>query len=942
MNRFPAPFKFIAMAIISGIIVAIGLMNLRDRAQWMHPADGVYWEESARGLKAEKIDPGSPADLAGIKAGDILKSVNNRPLLNPGDYADLVYELGPGAMASYELENGSKTRTAKLEIGSRSSLNSTDILKTILAFLYLGIGIFVLLRGARRPRSFHFYLICLASFIVWSYSYTTQFNAADILAYGLNIPAFLLLPALFVHFCFRFPIDSAPGSRKMALLYIPALLLCFLRLFWMTGNLVLWGLPRDQRSLEILDRMDLIHFFAGFLIGGVLLLKKRTSLHDLVARQQMKWIGFGALAGAVPFGLIYGLPVALLGARSTFAMDCSLLFLGFIPLSIGYALVRYRLLDVEAIARRSAAYFISSSLLLALYLFFVLALGRSLQIIAPQADFLMICLAALAIALLFAPLRNAVQARLDRLFYKDQFEDRSNLLEFARTLSSEISLRPLSHGILERISRAFRIEKSAIFLADPVREGFFGLVHAFNMESNFAAFPPCREDELVDRAHPDVLLNPDKGSSFLLRANPELEKSGLYYVQPLKHHGRQAGMIVLGRLPAGSHFSTEDLKLLSALSGYAAIALENASLYRTIETKASELQRLQTYTENILESINLAVLALDFEGRITSCNRAFEGLFGADRREIAGSFVENLFPPDVIESIQKIRGARGWELRSPESIYKFYLENRKGQRLLVNLSLIPLTDPLAVHAGSLIILDDITEKARLQDQLLQAEKLSSIGLLAAGIAHEVNTPITGISSYTQMLLKETPSSDKRKAILEKIEKQTFRAAEIVNGLLNFSRLNSSEFKELDINQLIDESLSLLSHQLQNHHIRVDSRYDRSLPAVYGNLGKLQQVFINLFLNARDAMPSGGELAIQTAMDESMVVVDISDTGAGIPGDDIKRIFDPFYTTKPVGKGTGLGLAVSYGIIQEHGGRILVDSNPGRGTHFQLKLPTRLN
>ena len=122
--------------------------------------------------------------------------------------------------------------------------------------------------------------------------------------------------------------------------------------------------------------------------------------------------------------------------------------------------------------------------------------------------------------------------------------------------------------------------------------------------------------------------------------------------------------------------------------------------------------------------------------------------------------------------------------------------------------------PARGDSGSLIVMDDITEKVQLEDQLLQAEKLSSIGLLAAGIAHEVNTPIAGISSYTQMLLKETPETDRRKQILQKIEKQTFRAAEIVNGLLNFSRLNSSEFKDLDINQLIEDSLALLNHQLR--------------------------------------------------------------------------------------------------------------------------------
>ena len=191
-----------------------------------------------------------------------------------------------------------------------------------------------------------------------------------------------------------------------------------------------------------------------------------------------------------------------------------------------------------------------------------------------------------------------------------------------------------------------------------------------------------------------------------------------------------------------------------------------------------------------------------------------------------------------------------------------------------------------------------------------------------------------------MLLKETPENDKRKPILEKIEKQTFRAAEIVNGLLNFARMNGSEFTSLDVNQLIQESLSLLEHQLRQSHIQVESNLERSLPYVNGNGGKLQQVFINLLLNARDAMPGGGKLSVDTSMSDSMVLIEIRDTGVGISQENIKRIYDPFFTTKNTGKGTGLGLAVTYGIIQDHGGRIFVESTPGKGTHFSLKLPTR--
>jgi len=147
---------------------------------------------------------------------------------------------------------------------------------------------------------------------------------------------------------------------------------------------------------------------------------------------------------------------------------------------------------------------------------------------------------------------------------------------------------------------------------------------------------------------------------------------------------------------------------------------------------------------------------------------------------------------------------------------------------------------------------------------------------------------------------------------------------------------------VDVNQIIHDSLSLLDHQFDRSNIRVARKLHEALPPVYGNTGKLQQVFVNLFLNARDAMPSGGELGIQTNMDDSMVVVGISDTGGGIPRENLKRIFDPFFTTKGIGKGTGLGLAVSYGIIQEHGGGIFVDSDAGKGTCFTLKLPARLN
>lgn len=935
MNAFPVPFRFIAAALVSCLLAGVGILNLRDRVIWSEPTDGVFWEESEEGLRAVEVEQEGPGRRAGVRAGDRLISIDGRATATIGDYSDAMYGTKPGATVEYRLRGEGGVRSAIVQIGTRTLLSAGDGLHTMLALLYLGIGIFVLFRGERASSKFHLYSICLSAFVVHLFSYTSRLGALDWLVYALDVLAFLLLPALFVHFCLRFPVDVISGKRGTLLLYAPVVAFVVLRTLWMTGHLAALGLPRTAHASGIIDRLELIYFSAGCLVAAALLLKRRLESREFVVRQQLKWVGYGTVAGVGPFTLIYVIPV-LAGVRSNFAMDASILFLAIVPLSTAYALIHYRLRDVEAIARRSAAYFISSSCLLAIYLLFVLGLGRTLQWAAPQAGFVGVCVAVLAIALLFAPLRNAVQMRLDKLFYKEQFENRSTLLDFARTLNAEISLSKLAQSIAERISRTFLVEQVVLFLGDQLNDQVF---HAAHVIGGSVEARPYRREELVSDQS-SGLEGVQRGGDYLDRTTGSLAESGFRYVQVLRYRGRTIGAIALGRLPDGRHFSSEDLELMAGLSRYAAIALENAALYCSVEAKAQELQRLQTYTENILESINVAVLALDSRGRIESCNRAFEELYGRTRGEIGGSLVETVLPQDIIASIRGVAGAIDWEVRRPADLFKLYMENAVGRRLIVNLSLIPLQD--SASGGSLIVLEDVTEKVQLEDQLLQAEKLSSIGLLAAGIAHEVNTPIAGISSYTQMLLKDTPASDQRKHILEKIEKQTFRAAEIVNGLLNFSRMNGSEFKEVNINNLIHDSLNLLEHQLQSCNIKVESQYDSSLPPVHGNQGKLQQVFINLFLNARDAMPKGGALTVQTAMNESMVIVDVADTGLGISEENIKKIFDPFFSTKAVGKGTGLGLAVTYGIIQEHGGRILVDSDNGKGAHFRVKLPTRLN
>jgi len=234
--------------------------------------------------------------------------------------------------------------------------------------------------------------------------------------------------------------------------------------------------------------------------------------------------------------------------------------------------------------------------------------------------------------------------------------------------------------------------------------------------------------------------------------------------------------------------------------------------------------------------------------------------------------------------------------------------------------------------------DKKRELQRVYAEVEQSRKLAAVGRLAAGVAHEVNTPLTGISSFTQMLLDRSEPDDPRKELLEKIERQTFRAAKIVSNLLNLARPSGGEAKLVDLNQVIGDVLSLLEHQFRASRVQVRRDLSDTPVVVRGIEHKLQQVFLNLFLNARDAMPSGGWLSVSSRVKGRDALVEVGDTGVGIPAEHLARIYDPFFTTKGEGRGTGLGLSVTYGIVQEHNGVLNCESAHGEGTKFRLALP----
>lgn len=932
-TRLPFRFTTVLLALLSLTLVVFGVLNFQQRSRYQLPEDGVSWVDSAQGITAWIIAPDGPGERAGIREGDTLEAINGRPMRRAVDAVREVFHSGVWSQAAYDLvRRGEKFQTTVV-IAPQDQSSSIRHYLELVGLLYLFIGTFILVRRWTAPKSIHFYVFCLASFVLYTFSYTGKLNLFDSTVYWLDALALVLQPALFLHFCLSFPEPPAPlrgRSYVFPLLYLPAALLLVTHALVATGML---ALPLPLLTARwVLDRLELVFLAAYFLAGAACLLWSYRRAQAPLVKQQLKWVTRGTFLAILPFASLYALPY-FLGFIPAPWMKLSVLSLIFLPLTFGYAIVRYRLMDVDIIFQRGIAYTLATATMVGVSFGLIALFADLFRTTVPITSRWGWVLAIIVTAFLFQPLVNWIQARLERFFYRERYDYRRTLLEFARELTSELHVERLLEQIVGRLSETLGVDRLAVFLASG-SNGFRlvksrGLDHNETLDLGF--LDPRRPELEKGYLFFDSVKRPFGVSP---TAQATIEELDLHYYLPFKVKERTLGFLGLGKTRQRDFLSSDDVDLLRTLTGYVSIALENARLYESLEHKALQIQALRDFSDNIIESISVGVLASDLEGRVELWNSSMENLYGLRRSEVLGKKLEAVFPPELLaELLESSASSR------TVSLYKFRLCTAGRRERIVNVSMTPLVGKDDRVIGRLLILNDITERVSLEDQLVQAEKLSSIGLLAAGVAHEVNTPLAVVTSQAQMLMKHMAPEDPGARTVEKIIKQSFRAAEIVNNLLKFSRVSGSEYSELDLNKVIRETVSLAEPMLRASRISLNAQLTPSLPPVYGNFGKMQQVFMNLIMNARDAMPRGGELTLATECENSSVHIEVSDTGVGIPPDHLNKIFDPFFTTKSTSRGTGLGLAVTYGIIREHSGKIRVDSAVGRGTTFRLEFPT---
>ena len=978
------------LALATAGLVLLAVLNFRQEASFQQPDDGVWWREVQGGLEAAKVLPNSPGQRAGIEQGDLLTAAGVQPdapaprpeipsqdVLNSDEKAlpathselepraalpknaivhlsDLVrvqYRAGPYEKASYAIvRDGVLLDTPVVVVLEPLDRGLTQAQRAI-GLVYLAIGIYVLFRRWTAPRALHFYLFCLASFALCTLKYTGALDGLDWTIYWLNIVAESLQPALFLHFALSFPEERFKNIRRrwlLPLIYAPGVGLLGLWL-WAFETRVATGLLKHR-----LDQTGTAYDVAFYILAALLFLRSYSRANTPVLRQQLKWVTRGTLLAVLPFTLFSAIPFLLDLNPPRLLTNIAGLSLVFLPLTFSWAIVRYRLMDTDLIFKRGVAYTLATGLLLGAYFGIIALIALVVHNGMPESvrEWGLV-LTILVTAAIFDPLKRRIQGWVDRAFDRHRYDYRKALVEFGRGLSSETDLDALLASIVERLPRTLLVARVAVFLMQD--SGRLRLAAAHGLPPEVMAAKDRPNGGTLALGFLDFDHAPDHSHIFLENAQnalhlPEDQQRTAalldlnYYLPCRVQDGsatRTIAVIGLGRTIGGDFLSSEDVELLESLASYIGIALQNASLYARLEAKIGEFERLKEFNENIVESINVGILALDLDDRIESWNAQMEAMYAFSRAEAIGQPLRSVFPSDFVDAIDSFRNEQG-----VHHLYKFRLTTRAGEQRTANIAVAPLLSRDFVSVGRIILVDDITERVSLESQLAQADKLSSIGLLAAGVAHEINTPLAVISSYAQMLSKQLKGDQRLGPTLDKITQQSFRAAEIANGLLNFSRTSTTEFRETNLNQVIRDTLSLLEHQFKTALVEVDLALVEELPFINGNPGKLQQVFLNLLLNAKEAMPEGGRLRVSTLFNGHVEAV-ITDSGAGIAPEHLKRIYDPFFTTKTTPKpgdrrGTGLGLSVSYGIIQEHAGKIHVESAIGSGTTFHLEFPLLRN
>jgi PAS domain S-box-containing protein len=904
----------VAAVLLSGFAVLSFSRRISQREPWA----GVEWGQSTSGVVAATVEPRGPAADAGIRAGDVLLELDGGPVGSVLRAADAPWRTRPGSSIALTLKRGDATVRAVLVPARR---HAAAPLYGYLAFIGVACFASALLIVLKWPsvRGARIYgALGMVLFAQLTLSQTGAGDPFDWAVHWADVIAGALAPALLVHLAWTLARGEVRGRRVVVTAAYAAAAALIAEDVWMTGLGGAYRFDDPVAAASWHDGLELAFLALAGCIGAWAMTRAFLRTTSRLHRSQLQWMLWGVGLGFGPFTALYVVPRAL-GAGVSFWTDLALLPLLAVPAAFTAAMARYRLHDLDLILRRGLSVVALGAITIGAYAL-SLAILRRLVIDLDLPEAVLGFLAALVTAAAYPTLRAWVREGVDRAFYRARYSYRATLLEWSRELNAETDLASLLTRLEDRVQETLAVPSAVVLVRGPGRR--------FERPG---AKPRLALE--LDRAAMDVL---ERGPSHAVSAGELEGMAEARHVFGMKVKGRLIALLAVAeRERFQTLLTSEDSALLATLCAHAAPAIEAARVMLEVRQHAAQVESLKALQERILESSGVGLLLVDAEGRIRAWNRRLEEIYGLPREEALGKLLRDVFPLHSIRRIERELLAVGPDVEA--RIYRHALVNRTGERIVVNLALSPIEGE-GVDGSRVVTFDDITAHVKLEEQVLQQERLASLGLLAAGVAHEVNTPLTGISGYAQLLLDDMEADDPHRDTLEKIEIQTRRASTIANSLLNLAHPERSAFEKLTLNDAVEEVVKLFEPLVRDRRIVLSMDLGSELPEVRGHRGKLQQVLLNLLSNARDAVEGGGRIDVRTVQSGSRVVLVVEDDGIGISEQDLPRIFDPFFTTKGRGKGTGLGLAISYGIVREHDGAMLVESVPGRFTRFRIELP----
>jgi len=540
----------------------------------------------------------------------------------------------------------------------------------------------------------------------------------------------------------------------------------------------------------------------------------------------------------------------------------------------------------------------------------------------------------------------------------------SALNEISSIINKSLELEDILSVVVDKLKRVMGLDVILIFLLDKDRQELKLVTHREVSEEFIAGLKGLKVGEgfngRVAQSGEPMVVEDASQDPRLTRDIVRREGIMSEVIVPLKAKGNVVGTLA-GAMRKSRQFHDEEVELLNTICSQVGMGIENSQLYQREHLAAEQALASEKRYREIFEDAHDAIWIHDSNGNIIAVNKATEEMIGYSSQELLKMNVRDFLAEEGISLARQIR--RKLFLGEPvEQPYEQCLISKDGTERILKLTTNIIREDGKLK-GFQNIARDVTREKEIQDklratyqelreshqqlkesqeQLIQAEKLTSLGQLAASIAHEVNNPLSGVLAYTQLLAKKIRSNNIQKDVslqyLSKMEAELVRSTKLIRHLLDFARQSPPAFRPLNLNDVVNRSFELAAHSAELHHIQTVKELDPSLPNLMADFDQLHQVCTNLILNAIQAMPQGGKLTLRTLFDNGQIKMQVQDTGCGISPKNMRKLFTPFFTTKQEVKGVGLGLAISYGIIQRHNGKIEVQSEEGEGTTFTIYLP----